>query len=63
MKALTFALALALLVCSGCKRKPIPSPQYAEAEGLYSSLVSYRGEAAWLDPQMDRVYTLLNSVN
>ncbi|MFT3836410.1 MAG: hypothetical protein QM723_05375 [Myxococcaceae bacterium] len=62
-RTLALGLALALLVCSGCKRKPVPSPQFAEAEGIYSQLVSYRGEAAWLDPDMDRVYTLCNSVN
>lgn len=62
-RTLALGLALALLVCSGCKRKPVPSPQYAEAEGIYSQLVSYRGEAAWLDPDMDRVYTLCNAVN
>ena len=49
------------LVLSGCHKKS-PSPQFAEAQGLFSSLTDSKGDEAWADPDMDRVYTLCNSV-
>ncbi len=59
----TFACAAVLLLVLGCHKKPLPSPQYAEALGVFTSLVDGKGDEAWNDPEMDRVYALCNAVS
>ncbi|HEY4395146.1 MAG TPA: hypothetical protein VGP64_13835, partial [Polyangia bacterium] len=50
-----------MLLLWGCHKKA-PSPQFIEAQGLFTSLLDAKGDDAWNDPEMDRVYTLCNSV-
>lgn len=54
-------MALLVATTMGC-RKPKPSPEYAEAAGLHSTLVAGLGDEAYGDERMERVEALLAKV-
>ena len=55
-------IAVVATVCTvGCK-KPQPSPDYAEAETLFSALYADKLDDAYTDPQMEKVEELLGRV-
>ncbi len=55
---LSFAL---LTLSSGC-RKPLPSPDYAEASNRYSTLLAVHGDDAFARPEMDALVAQLGRV-
>lgn len=60
MKHLLLLLSLATFV-AGC-RKPLPSPDYIEASGKFSSLVAVKADDAFESPEMDGVVEQLGRV-
>ncbi len=55
-------LFFALLTLAGGCRKPLPSPDYAEASNRYSTLLAVHGDDAFARPEMDELVAQLGRV-
>jgi hypothetical protein len=54
-------VVFSLLALAACN-KPKPSNDYADAQAKWDSLVSHKGDDAYVDPEMDTVVSMLDRV-